>query len=178
MEKNNRGSILIWSVFLVLFISFAFLFIAWKIQNNIENISQTLYQWDSENTQFQNVAMETLPDGRMYQREFFDSFSGKLITQKPYDFSFSWSQNISVSVSWGLVHYEVYSGWVKESGWQISGNFSQILSDRMLRFMALSGNPFFEIHFSSFSGVTFPYNSYKIYKEIDGYQIATEYGKD
>lgn len=152
MLKNRRWSILLWSVFLVIFISFSFLYISTQINKKIK-LSQ------NENI-FSNSKEQTI-------KIFQNSFSGIIKKGEKINFSFtktnSWNINL---ISWWPIYYEIFENLeIKENDIiNTSKNIANFYS--WITLSTLWWLSKFEINFSSEEWIVFPYNYIKTTKNI------------
>lgn len=179
MIKNNRWSILIWSLFFVVFISFSFLYMSSDILRIIKNndfIKQQSLSYINRNKTLTWTDIE-IGNWDVMNLVYLNSFTWTLAYSWTTNFSFlstnTWSFLIN---SWWPIYYKTYTWSTIYSSWYI---FTWAT-------LSLSWNLYLEnfwwftkynINFSSSSWVTFPYNYYKIEKSIWWTNILKEFGK-
>lgn len=168
MKKNIKGSILIWSIFLMIFISSAFIFVSVWIKNQIfnnKNIQNLLETYSLKDKKIESK-ITNIWENEDLELSYFDNFIWWLKQWEELDFSFltsnTWSFNIS---SWWPVYYKVFSGSLVYSSGTIFSSANIILNwDLYLKNLWWFTN--FSVDFSSSSWIVFPYNYYKITKNI------------
>jgi len=186
MVINKTGSILIWSIFLVIFVTFSFLYISTGISKQIDANKIKIQDMNNtiliDNISTNNAESISLENNEKYIFQFYNSFQWTLKKDETLEFIFSQTNTGSIEIkNGGPLYYKV---------WNTSGIFSQGLIVDSLMGVTLSGNllesktlslynlwGFTEINieFHTASGITFPYNYYKRIKNIGGIDIVKEF---
>lgn len=83
MIKNNNGSILIWSIFFMIFISFSFLYISTVIKKEIDLLSENIFIQEKEELYFEKNFTWILLNLEKKQIELSNTWVIKLISWWP-----------------------------------------------------------------------------------------------
>lgn len=144
MEKNKKWSILIWSIFLVVFLSFSFIYISLNIQNQIQsNTKNSLL--NSQN----NVITQDLKE---------QNTDWVLTTEKNLTFQFENTQSWIISILYGgPVEYQISSGWIISHQWYVFDKTSILPIHWELLLKNIGWLTKIKVNAESFSWVTFPY---------------------
>lgn len=164
MKKNHKWSILMWSVFLLLFISFSFIYISIQIKSKINE------QYDLidniSNLNFENSwtwFLVELSNAEYYKKLFQNSFNWLLWPWESHEFKNYKSQIIKIKLI----------SWVLELSW--NNNYSLInesfvspwnMDPWIYKITWLWGYNEYEIIFDDWNEVIYPYNLVNIYKKI------------
>lgn len=143
MKRNKKWSILVWSIFLVIFLSFSFIYISTKIQNQIQKTPQSSL-FSSQKDEFQKEVIWT--DGSIF-----------LATNQEKKVFFPETQSgIILVVSWGPVFYTISSGGILLENGYIFDKSSVIDLQKDIYVKNIWGPTQIKINTQSFSGVIFP----------------------
>lgn len=164
MKKNHKWSILMWSVFLLLFISFSFIYISIQIKSKINE------QYDLidniSNLNFENSwtwFLVELSNSEYYKKLFQNSFNWILWPWESHEFNNYKSQIIKI---------KLINGYLKLS-W--NNNYSLInesfvspwnMDPWIYKITWLWWYNEYEIIFDNWNEVKYPYNLVNIYKKI------------
>lgn len=177
MRKNLDWSILIWSIFLVISISFSFLYISNQISKNIDKNRQKISEMQNSNI-LDNFSFDSksknIENNETLEIKYFRNFSTNLAENKTLNIEFLTSNTWGITISnWWVVFYTVYSGSTIYSSWLITDskydiilNQSSNLSIENLWWLAK-----INLDFDSNTGVVYPYNYLTIKKSIWGSDI-------
>lgn len=160
MEKNIKWSILIWSIFLITFVSFSFTYISLKIQAKI-----------TQNT-----------DGIIVNT----SLREENITKQLNNYILKNDEKITFLVentnTWFLVpntggpfQYIVYSEASITSSWYIKDNIVSVPIQTKLEIINLGWLSQMNVQFWSNTGVILPYEYKKIYQDVGGISVLKEF---
>lgn len=168
MKKNITGSILLWSIFLMIFISSAFIFVSVWIKKQIfsnKNIQNLIESYSSLNNKVESKN-ENIWENENLEMSYFDSFTWWLKQNEELNFSFLSSNTWSINIlSWWPLYYKVFSGSLVYSSGTILTN-DNIALNWSLYLKNLWWFTKLKIDFSTSSWIVFPYNYYKITKNI------------
>ena len=164
MKKNHKWSILMWSVFLLLFISFSFIYISIQIKSKINE------QYDLidniSNLNFENSwtwFLVELSNSEYYKKLFQNSFNWILWPWESHEFNNYKSQIIKIKLINGYL----------ELSW--NNNYSLInesfvspwnMDPWIYKITWLWWYNEYEIIFDNWNEVKYPYNLVNIYKKI------------
>lgn len=160
MDKNNKWSILIWSMFLILFISFSFMFISSKIQKNILK------------TNYDFIYDESISEQSLF------SIDSSWFLKKWEDliFEFDKENKVNIEVKWyWTVEYTIYSWSTITRRWLIKEELNNLDVWKNLKITWLSGLSKIKITFNENDWIILPYNYKKIYKNIWGTVLLKEF---
>ncbi len=150
MRKNNNWSILLWSIFLLMFISFSFLYISTQIKQKIKS---------NNNNFFQNTSEEIT-------RKFENSFTWTVKKGEKLYFSFdAYNTWTILLLDWWPVYCEIYSGSILSSS-KVVTSFSTINTLSWVYLSTLWWFSKFNITFSWSTWINFPYNFLETTKNI------------
>lgn len=160
MDKNNKWSILIWSMFLILFISFSFMFISSKIQ---KNILKTNYDFIYDESISEQYLFST--DSSWFLKKWEDLI-----------FEFDKENKVNIEVKWyWTVEYTIYSWSTITRRWLIKEELNNLDVWKNLKITWLSGLSKIKITFNENDWIILPYNYKKIYKNIWGTVLLKEF---
>lgn len=164
MKKNKKWSILIWSIFLVVFLSFSFIYISLKIQNQIQsNTNTSLFSWQD------NIVTQDLVE---------QNTDWILKDTQNLTFQFKNTQSGIISIVYGWpIEYQISSWGVVSSEWYIFDKTSVIPIQWKLLLKNIGWITKVKVNADSFSGVTFPYSYEKSSITIWGKEFVSEITK-
>ena len=186
MGTNKTGSILIWSIFLVIFVTFSFLYISsWiskQLDKNKLNIQEINNDTIIDNISSDNLQTQALSSNESYTFDYFNSFHGTLKRDETIDFKFSKANTGSIEIkNGGPVHYQLLNNTsTLLSEWILTGTLLDLsltgsaINIKTLSLENLWGLAEITIEFDTASGISFPYNYYKRVKNIGGIEIVKE----
>lgn len=172
MKRNSDGSILIWSIFLVIYISFSFLYISNWISKNLDKNKQKISGLQSnsivDNFNFDSKTLILLNNER-WENKFFGNFESNLKKDQIMIFSFlPWNTgSIIIEKGWPIF-YKVYTGSTIYSSWFIMDQTYDIPfhSNSYLSIENLWGLSKISLEFDSNIWIDYPYNYLNIKKNI------------
>lgn len=180
MKRNSDGSILIWSIFLVIFVSFSFLYISNQISIGIDKNKQKI-SWAQISSILDNFNFDSkilnLNNNENLEVKFFWNFSSMLWLNKSLEFSFSVPNIWSITIdNWWPVFYKVYTWSVIYSSWLVIDNQYDIpiQANSKLLLENLWWLAKVDLDFDSNTWVTYPYNYLNIKKSIWWIDITKE----
>lgn len=178
MIKNNSGSILIWSLFLVLFVATTFIYITtWvnlQIQDN-DNISNSALSYTSKNYK-PSTQENSYSSSEKFKIQYFDSFVWSLKSSETLVFKFNNSNTWSFLINyWWPIYFETYSWSTIFNSWIINSSLSSLSLTWNLSLKNLWGFTNFTLSFSSWTWIIFPYNYYQITKTIWWKSLVKEF---
>lgn len=146
MNKNKKWSILVWSIFLILFVSFSFVYISLKIQKNILKTNTDFVYNDKTSSQ-----------------KLFNANSNWILKwNEELIFWINEENNLSITLVWlGLLEYEIYSWSVIFWSWVIVQEISFPNISNNIKLKNLGWITRFNMDFTNFTWVTIPYNYIK-----------------
>jgi len=158
MLKNQKWTILLWSVFLVLFISFSFLYISQEINKKIKQNQRDVFL--SSNAQTSQV--------------FTNIFSWTLKKQEKLNFYFETPNSWSIILKNGApIYYETFNNsWIIQEKNRITSTTSISNFSSWIILLSLGWLSKFEIKFNSTTWIIFPYNYKKTIKNIWGSEMV------
>lgn len=172
MKRNWEGSILIWSIFLVIYISFSFLYISNWISKNLDKNKQKISSLQSnsmlDNFNFDSKSF-TLLNNERWENKFFGSFESNLKKDETMIFSFlPWNTGSIIIQDGGPIFYKVYTGSTMYSSWLIIDQTYDIPfhSNSDLSIENLWWLSKISLEFDSNIWITYPYNYLNIKKNI------------
>lgn len=170
MIQNNKWSILIWSIFLVLFISFSFLSISNWIKKWIENNNWTISKIQSEisidNFSYDMDKIQT-KDVLSIENKFLWNYQKTLYSNKVEKINFSQNNTWSIELKeWAWIKYDIFSwttniwsGIVEDYAYDI-----RLYSWSYIELKSLGWLSKLEMSFTTKSWVVLP-NNFKIIKQ-------------
>lgn len=164
MKKNKKWSILIWSIFLVVFLSFSFIYISVKIQNQIQSNTQN--------------ALSSSQNNIITQDLFEQNTDWVLKDTENLTFQFANTQSWIISIVYGWpIEYQISSWGVVSSEWYIFDKTSVVPIQWELLLKNIWWLTKVKVNADSFSGVTFPYLYEKTKVTIWGKEFVSEITK-
>lgn len=150
MLKNQNWSILLWSVFLVLFISFSFMHISQGINKKLKQNQSNIFSTSNEQT----------------SQVFTNSFSWTLRNQEKLNFTFSKTNSWTITlIKWWPIYYKTFI-WSVFNTWGIITTSKTIQTLSWVTLSTLWWYSKFEIKFNSADWIVFPYNYTKVTTNI------------
>lgn len=174
MKRKPRGSILIWSIFLVIYISFSFLYISNRISYNLDKNKQKILQMQGDNIG-DNFTFDTqninLLNNEIWEIKYFRNFVSTLREKQTLNFTFTQANTGSINIqNGGPLFYKVFSGATIYTSWfLLDGVFDiSLASSSKLSLENLWWLSKINLDFDSNTGVMYPYNYFTIKKNIWG----------
>lgn len=174
MKRKPRGSILIWSIFLVIYISFSFLYISNRISYNLDKNKQKILQMQGDNIG-DNFTFDTqninLLNNEIWEIKYFRNFVSTLREKQTLNFTFTQANTGSINIqNGGPLFYKVFSGATIYTSWfLLDGVFDiSLASSSKLSLENLWWLSKVNLDFDSNTGVMYPYNYFTIKKNIWG----------
>lgn len=186
MGTNKTGSILIWSIFLVIFVTFSFLYISSWISKQLDKNKLSIQEINNDtiidNISSDNLQSKALSSNESYTFDYFNSFHGTIKKEETIDFQFSKANTGSIEIKNGWpIYYKVMNASSSVlSEWILTGTlFDLTLPWTPINIKTLSLENLWwlaeiSIEFDTASGISFPYNYYKRVKSIGGIDIVKE----
>lgn len=172
MKLNSRGSILIWSIFLVIFISFSFLYISNQIGKEIERNNKKILESQVnsvlDNFDFSSKIL-SLSDNETLEVNFFWNFSSILASNEEINLSFSSSNTWSITImNWWPIYYKVFTWSIVYSSWLVIDNKYDIwiYTGTNLTLTNLWWLSKVNLEFDSINWIKYPYNYISVKKNI------------
>lgn len=174
MKRKPTGSILIWSIFLVIYISFSFLYISNRISYNLDKNKQKILQMQGDNIG-DNFTFDTqninLLNNEIWEIKYFRNFVSTLREKQTLNFTFTQANTGSINIqNGGPLFYKVFSGATIYTSWfLLDGVFDiSLASSSKLSLENLWWLSKVNLDFDSNTGVMYPYNYFTIKKNIWG----------
>lgn len=186
MGTNKSGSILIWSIFLVIFVTFSFLYISTGISKQLDknklNIQEINNDTIIDNISSDNLQMKALSSNESYTFDYFNSFHGTLKKEETIEFKFSQANTGSIEIKngWPIYYQVLNSTSTIISEWVLTGTLLDLtlpgtqINIKTLSLENLWGLAEVNIDFDTASWISFPYNYYKRVKNIGWIEIVKE----
>lgn len=166
MKNNNRWSILMWSMFLLLFISFSFIYISMWIKTKINqqyDIVSNIWNLNHQNTW--TWFLYTLNNSEIYKKYFQNSFKSTLWFWEKDTFNLKTDQKIKISLKKWVLFFSWNSNFLLvNSSIELPWSYSTWIYN----LESLSWYTEYEVIFEDGNNVIFPYNFVEIYKNISG----------
>jgi len=186
MVLDKKWSILIWSVFLLVFISSSFIYISSQISKLITlntNLYTSIYNniFSSEKVSyskyFNDISSINLWNNERLVFDFVSNFTWSLQKNEKIDFRFTGNSSWSIDIvsgwplfykvlvfSWGTWTWNITSSWIIENSTFYTIPIDTTFDNWLLYLENLWGHVIFSL--SSNWNIIFPYNFYKIFKTI------------
>ncbi|MDD5769706.1 MAG: hypothetical protein PHE25_01955 [Candidatus Gracilibacteria bacterium] len=174
MNKRLDGSILIWSILLVVFISFSFLYISSGIKSGIEINKKNILNLQSSNS-LENLGLSvknySFENNESLEVKYFLNYNYTLRQKEIINLSFLSNNTGSLNINnGGPLFYKVYTGTTIYSSGFVDYSQSDIVlpASYSMSLENLGGLAGFSLDFNSNTGVVYPSNYLTINKNIGG----------